>query len=540
MLIISIYMVIKTHWGAEQLSYLLSKYTHYDAKIDDISHSLKTPGIILFKDVSIHNKKNNFSLNVKQIRLEIFLQKIFSKLSFDRIILTEGKVNLPISFKAFPFITKRLKLERINISYRGKNISNVATNMTGEITFHNSFEEGVFQFNSDRLELNNFNLTNLMVKGAYKKNFLSFNKFSAHVNNGIINANIVQYTDNSLTVEKLVLANTDWQFSMSFDEMLNILKDIKNLKVEDMDLINTNFQGKEWSILGLSGKVNDINIIDGHWKNSFNKSELNIDKLISHNQQISHLVADITYSNDILYFHRLFGYTHEGTFSLKVISNIQHHSINIVDARLANIHYQLPANWIEFITLPVTNSITSLHVTNLKLINSSIIDINHNFPFEFTNINGDISNMDFIKQKKWGLWKGKARFNANSGMINQIVLRHPYLEISQQNNTNIISMFNARIKNALVRFTANIEQQMDKYLFALEGEGFNINLGILNQWGWKNLQIDSVGSFNFILTGNLLANSIAETLAGKLSYQPTTGKKETYSIVNGEIKLCCM
>lgn len=59
-LIIFIYLIIQTQWGAKQLSDLLSKYTQYDVKIGVISHYLTTPGEIVLQDVAIHNKQNSF------------------------------------------------------------------------------------------------------------------------------------------------------------------------------------------------------------------------------------------------------------------------------------------------------------------------------------------------------------------------------------------------------------------------------------------------------------------------------------------------
>lgn len=121
-LIIFIYLIIQTQWGAKQLSDILSKYTLYDVKIGVISHHLTRPGEIVLQDIAIHNKQNSFKLNVKQITFELQWQKIFTDSWLHRLIVTEGELTLPSSRQIFPFNSKILQLENMNVSYRIGNI----------------------------------------------------------------------------------------------------------------------------------------------------------------------------------------------------------------------------------------------------------------------------------------------------------------------------------------------------------------------------------------------------------------------------------
>lgn len=83
--------------------------------------------------------------------------------------------------------------------------------------------------------------------------------------------------------------------------------------------------------------------------------------------------------------------------------------------------------------------------------------------------------------------------------------------------------------------TTNIQQQANDGAFSLSSNGINVDLAILNQWGWKNLPIQTLADFNFILTGKLLAKPITQTLTGELSYQTLSGEKKAYSMIKGEI-----
>lgn len=84
-------------------------------------------------------------------------------------------------------------------------------------------------------------------------------------------------------------------------------------------MTDTHFEGKDWAIAGLSGKVNNIVVSAGNWNSSNSEISLNIDELIYKNQQISQLMADITFTNDILHFNRLAGYYDKGLLTSRQI-----------------------------------------------------------------------------------------------------------------------------------------------------------------------------------------------------------------------------
>ncbi|WP_147392388.1 hypothetical protein [Arsenophonus endosymbiont of Aleurodicus floccissimus] len=98
-----------------------------------ISHHLTTPGEIVLQDIAIHNKQNSFKLNTKQITFELLWQKIFSGSWLHRLVLAEGELTLPSSRQIFPFSSKILQLETMNVSYRIGNIALLASNITGGI-----------------------------------------------------------------------------------------------------------------------------------------------------------------------------------------------------------------------------------------------------------------------------------------------------------------------------------------------------------------------------------------------------------------------
>lgn len=104
----------------------------------------------------------------------------------------------------------------------------------------------------------------MLTKGSYKINSLFIDELTAYLNNGVINANAVQYTDQAITLAKLMLTNIGWQFSSSLSQLINKLRDIKKLSIKELNLSNTHFQGKDWAIAGLSGKVADIVLSAGN------------------------------------------------------------------------------------------------------------------------------------------------------------------------------------------------------------------------------------------------------------------------------------
>ncbi|WP_119711716.1 hypothetical protein [Arsenophonus endosymbiont of Aleurodicus floccissimus] len=88
------------------------------------------------------------------------------------------------------------------------------------------------------------------------------------------------------------------------------------------------------------------------------------------------------------------------------------------------------------------------------------------------------------------------------------MLRQPYIQISPHSDYSFTVELNTNIENGLVKFNTNIQQQANDNAFSLSANGINVDLAILNQWGWKNLPIQTLADFNFTLKGNLLANPI--------------------------------
>ncbi|WP_119711715.1 hypothetical protein [Arsenophonus endosymbiont of Aleurodicus floccissimus] len=61
----------------------------------------------------------------------------------------------------------------------------------------------------------------------------------------------------------------------------------------------------------------DIVLSAGNWNSTSTKLSLNVDELVYKNQQISQLMADMTFTNDILHFNRLAGYCDKGLFNIE-------------------------------------------------------------------------------------------------------------------------------------------------------------------------------------------------------------------------------
>lgn len=92
-------------------------------------------------------------------------------------------------------------------------------------------------------------------------------------------------------------------------------------------------------------------------------------------------------------------------------------------------------------TLP--SWLESVQVTKLSASRNLIIDINPDFPFQMTALDGNGSNLLMARNHQWGIWSGNLSFNAAAATFNRVDLRHPSIALSADDNAINVSEMSA-------------------------------------------------------------------------------------------------
>lgn len=538
--IIIVYAGMQSRWGAAQISAFASKLTDYQISVGIVGHDLSSPQELILQDVSIKSANTNFMLDAKQITIEFNWRKLLSNQPIYRLTVTQGNLALTSTEQPINLSANILQFSNSRIHYQTPEHQILTTGLTGGITpWHSTPDSwlgyGDFRLTASSIKVDDNLFKKFALRGKYQAALTEISEISGELNHGFFIGSGKRTTDGSITIDSLAMSGMGWQSNLSFDQLLTEISYPHPIFLKNIDLINANFQGKDWAISGLNAEIQKLGVINGSWNTSHSKFELDASQLVIKNQQIEQLIASLETKNDRLNINKLSGYYEKGIFNLRGYWQRDNKSLTLDNVELGGLLYTLPEHWLSFFAAPAPDWLSNLSIKQFTLSQSLLMNINSDFPFEFTGLSGSMTDVDFIKHQQWGFWQGKASFSADSGTLNQAMLRRPSMEIRQSGQASVAATVTASTGQGVIKFGVLAKQQPSNVLFLLRSSGSNIDLSLLNQWGWEGLPREVIGDFDLTLQGNLLAKSIQNTLNGELVAIPLQGEKIYRLVDNGKV-----
>jgi len=195
---------------------------------------------------------------------------------------------------------------------------------------------------------------------------------------------------------------------------------------------------------------------------------------------------------------------------------------------VAGLEYTLPLNWRERWMETLPSWLESVQVTKLSASRNLIIDINPDFPFQMTALDGNGSNLLMARNHQWGIWSGNLSFNAAAATFNRVDLRHPSIALSADDNAINVSEMSAFSADGMLEGLATLSQQPQRAL-SLTLNGRQVNATLLQNWGWPTIPLNGNATMQLKMQANLQASqplkpSVNATLAvsnGEQSVQQT-------------------
>ncbi|WP_283126185.1 AsmA family protein [Providencia stuartii] len=542
LVIIITYAGLQTRWGASYASQFLSKFTHYDIDVGIMGHEFSNAGEFIFQDVKLTSRNQDLALDAKQVVVEINWRNLFSGTAIRRLVITQGNLIAATSESPtpIPLSANILQFENSSIQLsQGTNKIQVS-GFTGGITpwapsTNYPFGHGDFRFTTKQLNINELPLKNVAITGKLQENLTEFTDASGYLNNGYIKGSGKKLADGSITVDSLVMDKVGWQNSIPFASLGDAIDSDQAISLKKVALTNVDLQGKDWAVSGLNAEIDHLDWVRGSWSTPESHINFSLNQLVINDQQLDTLIGDINIQGDNLNIEKLSGYYYKGVFSLNAIWQRNDRTLTINEGKLAGILYTLPETWLNFFSQPSPQWLSGLTIKQFALSQSLLMNIDASFPFEFTALSGNIENVSLIKQKQWGVWSGKASFNADSGTINQVMVRRPYMDLRQSGQSSAAASLTASTDSGIVKLGLLVKQSPQKTPFLLRASGTNISLSALNQWGWQGFPPLIIGDFDTTLQGDLFAPSVEKSLNGELVATPLQGKQMYRTVVNGVV-----
>ncbi|MEQ4654315.1 AsmA family protein [Providencia rettgeri] len=542
LLFIFTYIGLQTRWGASYTSQFLSKFTDYDIDVGIMGHEFSNPGEFIFQDVKLANKNSDLSLDSRQIVLDVNWRNLFSGTAIKRLVITQGTLSTTVipDTILLPISANILQFENSQITLKKDNDTVQVTGFTGGITpwkpaESSPFGYGDFRFTANQLKFNDLSFKNVAITGKLQQQGTEISQASAYLNNGYIAGAGKVLKDGTITVDSLTMNKVGWENKVDFDSLFDAITSEKSLQIKKVELTNIDIQGKDWALSGLSTEIDQLSFVKGSWTSSESNIRFNVDQFVVKDQQLSTLIGDLKINGDSLNINKLSGYYNKGVFNLSGSWQRNDRILTIDEGKLAGILYTLPENWLSFFAEPTPPWLSGLSIKKFTLSQSLLMNIQPQFPFELTALSGNIENIDLIKQKQWGIWSGKATFTADSGTINQVLVRRPFIEVRQSGKSSAAASLTVSTDKGISKVGLLVKQEPKKVPFLLRASGSNIDLVDLNQWGWAGFPAQVIGDFDATLQGDLLAPSVAKSLNGELMAVPLQGKRLFRTVVNGVV-----
>lgn len=542
LLLIFAYIGLQTRWGASYSSQFLSKFTSYDIDVGIMGHEFSNPGEFIFQDIKLTSQSKDLSLDARQVVIDINWRNLFSGHAIRRFVITQGDLTATVSQNStpLPISANILQFENSQITLKqGENDIQI-TGFTGGITpwlpTTNSLAGyGDFRFTANQLNFNKLSFKNVAITGKHQEQVTDISKASAYLNSGYIAGEGKLFSDGSITIDSLAMNKVGWENNIDFNTLFDAINSNKTIQIKNLELTNVDIQGKDWALSGLSSEIDQLSIVRGSWTSPKSKISFNVDQFVAKDHQLSTLIGELNIDGDKLNINKLSGYYYKGVFNLSATWQRNDQILTIDDGKLAGILYTLPESWLSFFAEPAPTWLSGLSIKKFTVSQSLLMNIQPAFPFEFTALSANIENVDLIKQKQWGIWSGKATFNADSGTINQVLVRRPFLEVRQSGKSSAAASLTVSTDKGISKIGLLVKQEPKKVPFLLRASGTNIDLIDLNQWGWSGFPAQVVGDFDATLQGDLLAPSVAKSLNGELMAMPLQGKRQFRTVVNGVV-----
>ena len=165
---------------------------------------------------------------------------------------------------------------------------------------------------------------------------------------------------------------------------------------------------------------------------------------------------------------------------------------------------------------PLPAWLNSLTLKKFSASRNLVIDIDPNFPWQLTALDGYGANLGLVQNNQWGILSGSATLNAAAATFNRTDVRRPSLALTANSSTINISELSAYTEKGLLEATASISQLPQRQTqVSLNGRG--VPMTILQQWGWPALPLSGDGNIQLTASGNIQADApLKPTVNGQL------------------------
>ncbi|HGV9225821.1 AsmA family protein [Citrobacter amalonaticus] len=520
--ILGLYFLLQTRWGAEHISAWVSEHSDYQLSFEAMDHRFSSPSHILLKNVTFGRDGQPATLVAKAVDIGLSTRQLTHPRHVDTILLQNGTLNISPQTAPLPFQADRLQLQDMAFNSPGSEWDLSAQRVNGGIipwlpeAGKVLGSKAQIQLSAGSLTLNDVPAANVLIEGSIDNEQVTLSTIGADIARGALTGVAKRHADGSWMVENLRLNDIRLQSDKSLADFFAPLNTIPSLQINRLEVTDARLQGPDWAVTDLDLSLRNLTFSKDDWQTQEGKLSMNASEFIFGSLHLFDPILNAEFSPQGIAL-RQFTTRWEGGM-VRTSGNWlrQGKALVLDDAAIAGIEYTLPENWKQRWMQPLPAWLNSLTLKKFTASRNLVIDIDPTFPWQLTALDGYGANLGLVQNQKWGVWSGNATLNAAAATFNRVDVRRPSLSLAANANTVNISELSAFTERGILEATASVSQLPPRQTqVSLNGRGVPVN--VLQQWGWPVLPIAGDGNIQLTASGTVQADApLKPTVNGQL------------------------
>ena len=541
LVIVAFYFLLQTRWGARQISHWLTENTAYQVTFDAMDHRFSSPSHILLKNVTFGRDGKPATLVAKDVDIGLSSRQITDPLHVDTILLQDGTLNLSPSNAPLPFAADRLQLKNMALNSPETGWELSAQRVFGGVmpwapeAGNVLGQKAHIQMSAGSLSLNGIPATNALIEGDINGGEVNLTTVGADMARGSLTGNARRNSDGSWLVDNLRLNDIRLQSDKPLLDFLAPLTTVPSLQIGRLDVTDASLQGPDWAVTDLDLNLRNLTLSNGGWQSTDGKISLNASEFIYGSLHLLDPILNAEFSEQGIAL-RQFTSRWEGGMVRSAGNWFRAGNALVLDDLVfAGLEYTLPQNWKTLWMEPLPAWLQSVTLKKFGANRNLVIDIDPEFPWQVTALDGYGANLQLAKNGQWGVWSGSATLNGAAATFNRIDVHRPSIALNADASNVNVTELSAFTEKGILEATATVSQQPQRHTsVTLNGRGVPLN--ILQQWGWPPLSIDGDGNIQLTASGSVQANApLKPTVNGQLHAVNMNKQEVTQQMVGGVV-----
>ncbi|AXF78139.1 AsmA family protein [Erwinia tracheiphila] len=509
--VVAIYVLAQTRWGSSWISRAVSQHTDYQITFSKLKHDFSEPGHVVLNDVSFGLKTRPAIVVAKKIDLGLTGAQFFRPLHFASIWLENGTININDNGHLLALSADRLQFNKMIINHSDSHLPLAATRVDGGILPWQPVAGDLigndtrFQLSAGSLEVNGVTATNVLLQGNKNLHQLVISSFGADVALGSVTTSAQRDAQGNWQVSALRLNNIRLQSERPLSDLLTPLASHPSIRFDRIEVTDARLEGKDWAVTDLDLALKNITLRNGDWQSNDGSLSMNASSFVNGSLELNDPIVNLVFSPQDITLKQFSSRWVNGLIRTSGKWTRADKKLTLDEAAVAGIEYTLPQNWRDHWMASLPEWLHSVQVTRMVANRNLLIDINPDFPFQLTSLEGNGSNVLIARDRQWGIWSGSLSFNAAEATFNRVDVRHPSLSLNAGDNGINVTEMSAFTHNGMLESLATVTQQPDRRL-SLTLNGRNVPVNLLHDWGWPTLPLSGEGNLQLKIQSSLAAN----------------------------------